>query len=330
MGGNNTMPYCTRCGKPIAEGERCSCQKTGLHFDFSAVNNYVEQFFGLQDQVRDPKERYERGMKIIPDNIQPDEGEKTIRQYDLCTLRSRIKFMRAEGRLQVTNKRIVFRAKGTSLTGPTILQQEFSISELSGFQINKNTRFSLLDLLLAILISVALGFVGQSIAAAMLTGSARAVLGTLAYLLGLAGFGLTLFLGRHHLSKLALAALALPLLFAPAAALALTGSVGRAFAVLLNIPTLFCLAQLLVSDFLFSFKPNLDFKVCSKMGSGVIHLRCEPGGFAGLGAMINAAYVGYNEVLPAKDTDRAITEIGAILSDVQKLGDFAIEKWKED
>ena len=168
------------------------------------------------------------------------------------------------------------------------------------------------------------------LSAAMLTGSARAVLGTLAYLLGLAGFGLTLFLGRHHLSKLALAALALPLLFAPAAALALTGSVGRAFAVLLNIPTLFCLAQLLVSDFLFSFKPNLDFKVCSKMGSGVIHLRCEPGGFAGLGAMINAAYVGYNEVLPAKDTDRAITEIGAILSDVQKLGDFAIEKWKED
>ena len=162
------MPYCTRCGKPIAEGERCSCQKTGLHFDFSAGNNYVEQFFGLQDQVRDPKERYERGMKIIPDNIQPDEGEKTIRQYDLCTLRSRIKFMRAEGRLQVTNKRIVFRAKGTSLTGPTILQQEFSISELSGFQINKNTRFSLLDLLLAILISVALGFVGQSIAAAMI------------------------------------------------------------------------------------------------------------------------------------------------------------------
>ena len=38
----------------------------------------------------------------------------------------------------------------------------------------------------------------------------------------------------------------MPLLFAPAAALALTGSVGRAFAVLLNIPTLFCLAQLLV------------------------------------------------------------------------------------
>ncbi len=324
------MPYCTRCGKPIAEGERCSCQKTGIHFDISSGHAFAEQFFGLQEKVRDPKECYERGMKIIPDNVRPDDGEKPIRQYDLCTLRSRIKFMRAEGRLQVTNKRIIFRAKGTSLTGPTILQQEFSISELSGFQINKNTRFSPLDLLLSVLLSIFLFWCGQGIARAMVDNSAGAFLGFVSYVLGLAGCVLTFLLGKHHLSRLSLAALVLPLMLVPAAALIRAQGIAAAFGSLLTIPAIFCFAQLVVSNFLFSFKPNLDFAVCSKMGSGVIHLRCEPGGFAGLGAMINAAYVGYNEVLPAKDTDRAINEIGALLSDIQKLGDFAIEKWKED
>lgn len=324
------MPYCTRCGRPIAEGERCSCQKTGFSPSFSSGQEFANQFLGLQAQIRDPKVCYERGMKIIPENVKADDGEKPIRQYDLCTLRSRIKFMRAEGRLQVTNKRIIFRAKGTSLTGPTTLQQEFSISELSGFQINKNTRFSLLDLILALVLNALLLWIGQGVAGVLLDNGARAFLGFLCYVLGLGGVVLSFLLGQHHFSKLCLTALALPLLLVPAAALVRMGGAGAAFGSLLVLPGFFCGVQMVVSDFLFSFKPNLDFSVCSKMGNGVIHLRCEPGGFAGLGAMINAVYVGYNEVLPAKDTDRAIAEIGALLSDIQKLGDFAIDKWKVD
>ena len=33
-------------------------------------------------------------------------------------------------------------------------------------------------------------------------------------------------------------------------------------------------------------------------------------------------------VLPSKDTDTAIKELGAMITDIQKLGDFAIEKWQ--
>ena len=61
------MPYCTRCGKKIEEGERCSCQKNVIDFEAALQNkNPVNQFFGLRESSRDPKVRYERNMKIIP------------------------------------------------------------------------------------------------------------------------------------------------------------------------------------------------------------------------------------------------------------------------
>ena len=110
----------------------------------------------------------------------------------------------------------------------------------------------------------------------------------------------------------------------------LGANVSRTVAILLLIPALVALIQKIASDILFSFKPNLDFQVCSKMGSGVLHLRCERGGFAGLTPMIGAVFTGYNEVLPTEQTNKAIREIGAMISDIQKLGDLAVEKWKED
>lgn len=321
------MPYCTRCGKKIEEGERCSCQKNVIDFDAALQNkNPVNQFFGLRESSRDPKVRYERDMKIIPENVSPDEGEIPIRQYDLCTLRSRIKFMRAEGRLQVTNKRVIFRAKGVSLTGPTVVQHEFSIAELAGFQISRNFRFSILDLLLILLLSGFCGAIGWQLAFRGVFSETPVILGILQYLFGLVALAFTFFLGERYVAKTCLAAFAVTTM----GATILGANVSRTVAILLLIPALVALIQKIASDILFSFKPNLDFQVCSKMGSGVLHLRCERGGFAGLTPMIEAVFTGYNEVLPTEQTNKAIREIGAMISDIQKLGDLAVEKWKED
>ena len=147
------MPYCTRCGKPIQEGERCSCtKKNGLNFKFSSDSTAGSLSFGSAG--RNPDVQYERGQKIVPDNIAPNESEIPVRQYNLCVMRSRIKGARAEGRLQLTNKRILFRAKGTAPVGETTIQHEFSIDEVAGFQIVRNFRFSILDLLLIFALSV--------------------------------------------------------------------------------------------------------------------------------------------------------------------------------
>jgi hypothetical protein len=36
---------------------------------------------------------------------------------------------------------------------------------------------------------------------------------------------------------------------------------------------------------------------------------------------------GFAEVFPTKETEGAIREIGAMIGDIQKLGDLGIEKW---
>ena len=331
------MPYCTRCGREIKEGERCTCQQQNNIPNFNwkmpngqgtDVNSFLRHVFGLADPIGDPRNKYEHDVPIVPDCVTPDEGEKTICQYDLCRLRSRIKGMQAEGRLQVTNKRIIFRAKGTSLTGPTILQKEFAIAELSGFSIAKNFRFSWIDLLLILVLSFVCGN-------CMFRGSAAlyySPLLFLAYLVGLAALlASALFLGKHHGFKACLCSLATAGMHVAVTPLALSGNPFlRLVGFLLYLPVLLAGVICLVNIFLFSFKGNLDFNAQTRMGSEVMHLRCEPTGFAGLNPMIRSTFTGYNEVLPARDTDRAIEEIGAIVSDIQKLGDYAIEKWKRD
>jgi hypothetical protein len=86
---------------------------------------------------------YESGKKIIPECIEQNEGEIPVRQYDVAILRTPIKFMRAEGRIQVTNKRLIFRATGRSLMGRTTLQHEFNLAEIGGIEIRKDWRFGI-------------------------------------------------------------------------------------------------------------------------------------------------------------------------------------------
>ena len=43
----------------------------------------------------------------------------------------------------------------------------------------------------------------------------------------------------------------------------------------------------------------------------------------------NERGTGFDEVIPTEQTESAIREISAIIGDIQKLGDFGIEKWKK-
>jgi hypothetical protein len=70
-----------------------------------------------------------------------------------------LKFERAEGRIQVTNKRVIFRAAGRSIAGRTTLQHEFAIDEIAGIEAQNNFKFSFLYVVFAALIMALASFV---------------------------------------------------------------------------------------------------------------------------------------------------------------------------
>ena len=74
--------------------------------------------------------------------------------------------------------------------------------------------------------------------------------------------------------------------------------------------------------------PNLEFYVKTKTGlsgtGSVIVKRDRSFGWIPFGV----EYSGFSEVLPGVDTDRAIRELGSVITDMQKMGDAGVEKWR--
>jgi hypothetical protein len=102
---------------------------------------------------------YEREMKIVPECISANENETPVKQYNIAVLRTLFKLERAEGRMQVTNKRVLFRAAGRSVGGRTALQYEFDINEVAGVEARRDFKFSFLYLIFAVIISALATFI---------------------------------------------------------------------------------------------------------------------------------------------------------------------------
>jgi hypothetical protein len=107
---------------------------------------------GIGSPERNATDTYEREMAIVPKCISANENEIPVKQYNIAILRNLLKFERAEGRIQVTNKRVIFRAAGRSVGGRTTLQHEFAVNEIAGIEAKNNYKFSFLYLIFAILI----------------------------------------------------------------------------------------------------------------------------------------------------------------------------------
>ena len=164
------MTLCTRCGKQIEAGHICECSTDAASMAASEtptinrgeIQGFLESMknrMGLDNPERNTGDRYERGQQIVPDSIKANEGEVPVRQYAIAILRNILRFERAEGRLQVTNKRVIFRAAGTSLRGRTTLHQEYAIDEIAGIEARNNYKFNFLYLIFALLIISAAYFI---------------------------------------------------------------------------------------------------------------------------------------------------------------------------
>ena len=263
---------------------------------------------------------YERDVPIVPDCVQPEENEVVVKQYDIARLRTRLKFMRAEGRLMVTNRRILFRAAGTSLRGNVLQEHQFNLDEIGGIEIHKDYKFSILSfigcyllfsLVVAIITTVAVFSMAESD-----SDSASVALMILGQLFGLLGFVPSFICYRHfwfkYLGTVWSCAWFLTALFA--------SEFSAFFVIMLIIASIATFINVVMICFL----PNLVIKIKTKGATGAVVIGSQKSMFR---RKTGDDYSGFKEVLPWDDTIMAMNELGPMIDDLQKHGDFAIEKW---
>ena len=330
--------FCNKCGRPIADGESCSCSPKPVAEGatkkaegvMDTAKDYMESMknrMGIGDPELNKGDAYESDKLIIPDCVNSNEGEIPVKQYNVATLMNRIfaiPYAKAIGRLQVTNKRVIFRAPGRTLAGRTTLQHEFAIDELAGIEARREYVFNLWDLIVGFLVT-SVGFL-VSLLVSSIWKDSRAASVIMAFVFGI-GFVIPFFtVKKRWLIKLISLSCSYMTMFSVSSLSALysriTDSNGFGFlSFMLGFLGVISLGFALFTLFVYSIKPNLVLIIKTKSASDAICIKRRRNAFV--------EHTGYSEVIPAEDAERCIREINAMINDIQKLGDFGIEKWKK-
>lgn len=367
--------FCSICGKiipvdnpdiverPKAQRQRMTQQhkpsekkhffvhRTSPNFSsFSGFISSIKEITGVSEPSLNINNPYEYNVPIVPDCVDAEENEVVIKQYNIAKLRSRIKQIKADGRLMVTNKRVLFRAAGTSLTGNVLQESQFNIEELAGIEITKHYRFSFLNLIGALFVTRGVMALISLIIFRIFTDMLSPLLSSLSSVSGTRSFSsraastagksadpeslfnpttlivvgftfgticlIALFcIYKHHWLKLIFAQLINTFYFLSVIGVALipeknigTTVMNVFFIVLIIIGFILFLFELLVVCLV----PNLIIKINVKSGSPAIFIGSRRP---------------FSEVLPWEDTVMAINELGTLIDDLQKQGDYAINKW---
>lgn len=362
--------FCMYCGRPLSDGEVCNCkdnqsqnpQQNQFQFQQQSQqeNQYQQQkqqqdwtqsataaFGDAQDLFSNMKDRmgigeqeynddsvYEDNLRIIPDIVKANDGEVPIRQYKIATLRNKflgITYAKATGRIQITNKRVIFRAPGKSIIGTrTSLQHEFLIDEIGGIEARREHMFNKGDMLLGFLVAL----VGFIITASFMFGcvedmyrgeGAAFAIYFLALVLGIGGLVPFFVVKQKWLLKMLFTGVSVGALSIPALI------EGNWFFKLLALIA-FIIA--VINALLCSIRPNLVLSIKPKGAAGVaIDIRRTSTGIGGLLQKASSAdsddHTGFKEIFPEEDAEKAIRELGAVIDDIQKLGDYAVSKWQE-
>ncbi len=289
---------------------------------------------GIGNPELNEGDAFETGKKIIPDCVNANEGEIPVKQYEVARLRNRIlgiPYARAVGRIQVTNKRVIFRAPGRCMAGRTTLQHEFAIDEIAGVEARREYVANLGDLLLGLIVSGVGALVMTLLLNAICKDAIRHGEMALPILLPLffctAGFVPFFLVKKKWLLKvLCLGATCTPFAYFGLMATQFCDGFGILCGYNMLLLALVALVMLLFCLFLYAIRPNLVLVIKNKGAHEAIDIKRTKISLGGKAE----EHTGYMEVLPCDDAERCIREIDAMINDIQKLGDFGIEKWMDN
>lgn len=331
------IKYCTKCGNLLDENGKCAqcgteetknASQDSIKNIIKKIKCFIHTLLKRMGFVEDGSLNfYENGQKIVPDNVIANEGEVLIKQYDIAKLRSRLLMKSARGRLAVTNKRLIFRASGPSMTGPIAIQHEFSIEEIAGVEIKSSNRISVLSLIVGIILSVFVSSATSDLFSSFQSSNDSAVI-ALAYIFTIICLVPFFLIKKKFWIKLIFisAAMGAQLRFERLASEAMNVMLGGSLFNFANIISFILTLLLIVCLISIAFVPDLKLCIKTKSAGDAIEISRKVWGFF---LKQHDEKTGFSEVLPWKDTNTAIKEIGSLLDDVRTFGDRAVDMWRD-
>lgn len=264
---------------------------------------------------------------LLKKSVTPAEGEISVRTYHCTYYRSQLFGLSASGYLEITNKRVIFQASGESSLGASIIHSEVPVADVSGISSYKGIYVSFGRLIAAFVVSLILSSLVPVITTlvAQIARDYDALVYS-GWAIALLGFGGSFFVSKQSIWRSVLAS-------ASASALRVVGGGSQLFGValgfgrstdwiiLLSIPVAI---YALVCFFWYAQRPAFSLSVSSKGGSST---PINISGVTGIG-IFDAAAGKALTAEPAAEADRLLKELGAVVLDVQTLGDLGVSKWQ--
>ncbi len=304
--------FCTECGAALDEKGHCQNPSCSKKASTTAASSKASDIISEAKKKRTTFS--EKGKLIVPDCIKCDQDEVPIKQYDIARLQTLIKGAFAEGRLQVTNKRILFRSSGNSVVGPTSIQHEFSIEEIAGVEIRKESRFNFLSTLLLTLLTIFICSKFQPVVSHIYNSN---FLGFIFMLLlaATAPIAFLLLKGKAFIRHVALSFIlaCLPMRVSDIVS-TITGQDNLFITLIQAIVVVFFFGSLIP----LAFAPNLVVNIKTKGGTPSVEIRRKDGFFS----FHHNEYTGFSQIMPGPDVDLAMHELGAVIREVQQTGTY--------
>jgi hypothetical protein len=282
---------------------------------------------------------------LLKDSITPAEGEQSVRSYFCTYYRSRFIGLKSDGYLEITNKRVIFQALGSSRAGNSSIQSEVPIADVSGISSYTGASFSfgsfLGNLALAVIFGVILVAILAAIGAASAVStypsygdstkpasvSADQVLGWIIAIGTLIG---VFAINKKSIWCAVIAASSAASFGYLGGRSLLTGmfsmftgiSSSSSISAVLFVPAVILGIYAFVRALMFGWKPTFSLAIGSKGGANT------PISISGGSGILNISAARALTARPADDADVMLKELGAVIIDIQTLGDLGIAKWK--
>jgi hypothetical protein len=269
-------------------------------------------------------------MDLIQTNITPADGEQSVRTYCCTYYKSKFLGIQTNGYLGVTNKRVIYQATGSSTGGKSVIQSEVPIADVSGLSSFKGIYFSLLHLLGVLILS---GFIVSMsttliglIAVALESYSAFQFFTWVIVVGGIAGSFLVPVksIWRPVLAGVGVAGLVALGGGSFISNFSLLGLLGgrRSSGGWQLILALFAGIYALLCAFWYARRPTFALEINSKGGAST------PISISSVSGLLNISASKSLNAEPAQDAEKMLQELGALILDIQMLGDYGINKWK--